>query len=229
MAKRDYWENQLVNPQVKPGSYNLMDLVDKGRPGGDAGGKFTPKDEGGDTPPDETGGYNSFSFNPYKESQTVIDARNAMNAHNANPIADWTGGQYGVALQNAINKIVNREKFSYDMNADALYQQYKDRYIGLGKMAMQDTMGQAQGQTGGYGNSYAATAGNQAYQGYLQGLNDKVPELYELAYNKYNQEGQDLLNQYNMYNNAYQAEYGQYRDKVNDWYMNARVMSMLMV
>lgn len=163
----------------------------------------------------------TFNFDPYKESQAVLDARDAMNAHNANGMEAWTGGQYGQALQSAIDRIVNRENFSYDMNADALYQQYKDRYIGLGKMAMQDTLGQAQGATGGYGNSYAATAANQAYQGYLQGINDKLPELYQLAYNKYSQEGQNLLDQYNMYNSQYNTEYGQYRDKVSDWYNEA--------
>lgn len=171
-----------------------------------------------------TSGSYGGSYSPmggYQESQAVIDARNAMNAHNANPIGAWTGGSYGAALQQALNKIVNREKFSYDLNADALYQQYKDRYVGLGRMAMQDTMGQAAAMTGGYGNSYAQTAGNQSYQGYLQGLNDKVPELYQLALDKYNNEGQELLNQYNMYQNAYDTEYGQYRDRVNDWYNEA--------
>jgi hypothetical protein len=37
-------------------------------------------------------------------------------------------------------------------------------------------------------------AGQQAYQGYMQGLTDKIPELAQMAYNRYNQEGQDMLN-----------------------------------
>ena len=84
--------------------------------------------------------------------------------------------------------------FSYDFNADALYQQYKDKYIQQGKMAMADTIGQASAMTGGYGNSYAATVGNQAYQASLQNLNDIIPELYQMAYDRYNQEGQDIRN-----------------------------------
>ena len=55
-----------------------------------------------------------------------------------------------------------------------------------------DTMGQAQAMTGGYGNSYAQTVGQQTYQGYLQGLNDQVPALYQLALDKYNSEGNQL-------------------------------------
>lgn len=74
--------------------------------------------------------------------------------------------------------------FNYDFNADALYQQYKDKYIQQGQLAMADTMGQAAAMTGGYGNSYAATVGNQAYQAQMQNLNDIVPELYNLAYSK---------------------------------------------
>ena len=85
------------------------------------------------------------------------------------------------------------------MNGDALYQQYKDQYINQGKLAMQDTLGKASSLTGGYGNSYATTAGNQAYQGYLQQLNAIVPDLYNLAYNKYNQEGNEMRNNMSMY------------------------------
>ena len=131
----------------------------------------------------------------YKASDSVNQAKAALDAHEANRVADWTGGTYGDALKGAIDKIANREKFSYDLNGDALYQQYKDQYINQGRLAMQDTIGQASAMTGGYGNSYAATAGNQAYQSYLQKLNDVVPELYQMAYDKYNQEGEDLYNQ----------------------------------
>lgn len=88
----------------------------------------------------------------------------------------------------------NRPDFSYDFNADALYQQYKDKYIKQGKMAMADTIGQASAMTGGYGNSYAQTVGNQAYQAHLENLNDVIPELYQMAYDRYNQKGQDMLN-----------------------------------
>ena len=55
----------------------------------------------------------------------------------------------------ALQAYLNREDFQYDVNADALYQQYKDRYVELGKDAMEDTMGQAAALTGGYGSSYA--------------------------------------------------------------------------
>ena len=68
-----------------------------------------------------------------------------------------------VQLRAVRDKVLNRSPFTYDMNEDMLYQQYKDSYTRQGKLAMQDTMGQAAALTGGYGNSYATTAGQQTY------------------------------------------------------------------
>lgn len=113
------------------------------------------------------------------------------------------------------DQILNREKFSYDLNGDALYQQYKDKYINQGRMAMQDTIGQASAMTGGYGNSYAATAGNQAYQASLQNLNDIVPQLYQMAYDQYVQEGQELNSKYSLLANDRSYEYGVWGDNYN--------------
>jgi hypothetical protein len=122
--------------------------------------------------------------------------------------------QYSDAALDAYNKIMNREDFSYDLNGDALYRQYKDQYLTQGNLAMQDTMGKAASLTGGYGNSYATSAGQQAYQGYLQGLTDKIPELYQLALDQYNREGDELYNQYAMAAERDNIAYDRYMDKL---------------
>ena len=119
-------------------------------------------------------------------------------------------------LRDTANKIINREKFTYDLNGDALYKQYKDRYIQQGKQAMMDTMGQAATLTGGYGNSYAQTVGQQTYQGYLQGLNDQVPALYQLALDKYNSEGDQLRGNMSLLMQQDDIDYGRYRDDIAD-------------
>lgn len=152
----------------------------------------------------------------YQKSEDVINAeKNKANAENAvNNYGDFVYSDQA-SFDEIMNKILNREKFSYDFNGDALYQQYKDKYIQQGKMAMQDTMGQAAAMTGGYGNSYASTAGNQAYQAHLQNLNDVIPELYQLALDKYNMEGQDMLNQYSLLADDRDREYGMWGDKYN--------------
>jgi hypothetical protein len=64
--------------------------------------------------------------------------------------------------------------------------------------------------TGGYGNSYSQSVGQQAYDARMDELNNVIPELYQMAYDKYNQEGQDLYNQYALLSaeeeNDYQRE-----------------------
>lgn len=153
----------------------------------------------------------------YTESDRVRKLAEELTAFDGQKPEKWAGGTYGESMKDAMQKVLNRDKFRYDLNGDALYQQYKDRYIQQGKQAMMDTMGQASALTGGYGNSYAQQAGQQTYQGYLQGLNDKVPELYRLALDRYNQEGTDLLNKYGLISDQYDKEYSRYREDVSDW------------
>ena len=119
-------------------------------------------------------------------------------------------------LKETANKILNREKFSYDLNGDALYKQYKDRYTQQGKQAMMDTMGQAQAMTGGYGNSYAQSVGQQTYQGYMQGLKDKIPTLYQIAMDKYTNEGNQMRDNMNLMMQQDEIGYGRYRDQLAD-------------
>lgn len=151
----------------------------------------------------------------YTESDSVKNYEAALKNIENNKVPDWNGGSYGAQMNDALNKILNREKFSYDLNSDALYRQYKDMYMTQGRQAMTDTIGQASALTGGYANSYAATAGNQAYQSYLQQLNNVIPELYQLALSRYNQEGSDLQNQYGLLADRYNTEYGEYADAVS--------------
>ena len=160
--------------------------------------------------------YGKFFYDDYRESADVRKAENALNAHLKQKPVNYKS-QWNNQLNGVMDKILNREKFSYDINGDALYQQYKDKYVQQGKMASADVMGQASAMTGGYGNSYAASVGNQAYQASLQQLNDKVPELYQMAYDRYAQEGQDLLNQYGVITDREDTDYGRYRDKVSDY------------
>ena len=153
----------------------------------------------------------------YKPSDTVAQAEALLQQQLAQK-----PGAYQSTWQDQLNEtlqqILNREKFSYDLNGDMLYQQYKDQYTTQGKLASMDVMGQAAAMTGGYGNSYAQTAGQQAYQGYLQQLNDKVPELYQLALNQYNQEGQAMYDQASLMAQMEDQDYGRYRDQVSDYY-----------
>lgn len=91
-----------------------------------------------------------------------------------------------------------------------------------GKLAMQDTMGQAAALTGGYGNSYAQTVGQQAYDQYLGRLNEVVPELYSLARSRYTQEGNDLWNLYNAFADREAQDYSREIDARNFDYQQSQ-------
>lgn len=148
----------------------------------------------------------AFSFKDYEENPKVKEYSDRLSYE---------------PVQIALDALKNREKFSYDVNGDALYQQYKDSYINQGKQAMMDVMGKASAMTGGYGNSYAQTVGQQTYQGYLQGLNDKAPELYQLALDRYNTEGQDLINGYTLEKEKFDTAYNLYNNERNYAYNGA--------
>lgn len=158
----------------------------------------------------------TYTAPTYTHSNAVTEAQNLLNAQLANKPGAYQS-QWQTQLNDTIDKILNREAFSYDLNGDALYQQMADEYSRRGKLAMMDTMGQTAAMTGGYGNSYSQSAGQQAYQAHLQELNEVIPELQQMAYDRYLQEGQDLYNQYAMLGEEEDRDYGIYRDQMNDW------------
>lgn len=122
---------------------------------------------------------------------------------------------YEKELSGVYDSMKNRPEFSYDANSDGLYRQYRDGYIQRGRMAMKDTMGQAAALTGGYGSSYAESAAQQQYDAYLQQLGDIVPELYTLAYSRYQDEGDALQERYDMLSGLRDREYGEYTDAMD--------------
>lgn len=166
-----------------------------------------------------------------KEVQTAQDRLNALYRNNN------LSQQFNYSKQsdynNALNAISNRKAFQYDLSDDTLFQQAKEQYQQMGKTAMSDTIGQASAMTGGYGNSYATTAGAQAYNAYLQDLNNSIGDYYAMALSAYNNETDRLngvynvlatdrsneanewSNNWNVYNQLYSQYYNQYSDMLN--------------
>lgn len=149
-------------------------------------------------------------------SQNTAAAKKKLEEIEANRPGPYESNWSGT-INNLMDKIVNQKDFSYDFNADPLYQQYKDQYTQLGKQAALDTQANAAALTGGFGNSYAATAATQANQQYLTQLNNVIPQLYSLAMDKYQIDTDKLYNQFSAVGNQEDREYGQYRDTVTDW------------
>ena len=152
----------------------------------------------------------------YQPSETVSGAMNYLKQLQQQKPGNYTS-PYTEQLNGIYEQIMNRKPFQYDLNGDMLYQQYKHQYMLNGQQAMMDTIGQAAQYTGGYGSSYGATAGNQAYQQYLTKLNAIIPELYDRAAARYDQAGSDLMDQYGLAQSAENQGYSRYMDEMNQW------------
>ncbi len=113
---------------------------------------------------------------------------------------------------------VNREKFSYEPENDPHYKQYREQYMNLGRLAMEDTVGKLTALTGGYGNSYAQTAGQQSYEAYLQKLNGVIPDLYDKAYDRYTAEGEALYKEAVAYENNRKQAYNELESLLESGY-----------
>jgi hypothetical protein len=190
--------------------------------------EFQLNNQGNDSSPDQPsdGGfyYDPFSYGSYEESDIVSEANALLQQWMSNKPGEYQS-QWADELADYLNQIQNRDPFSYNFNADALYHQYKDNYIQQGKMAMMDTMGQAAALTGGYSNSYAQSVGQQAYHQHLNQLNDVIPELHQMAYNRYADEGQQLMNMYNMYLDQENQDYSRYQTELGNWYNNLEYLT----
>ncbi|MCI5731198.1 MAG: hypothetical protein MR304_06620 [Eubacterium sp.] len=159
------------------------------------------------------------SIKSYTPSKAVTAAQNQLKAtENAKPAA--YNSKYGTQITDLANAIANRKGFKYDFTKDALYQNYKDQYTRQAQIGMQNATAQAAALSGGYGNSYAATAGNLAYQENMAALNNVIPSLYEAAYNRYNMDLENQRADLSMYQGLEDTDYARYRDEVGDWQNN---------
>lgn len=126
---------------------------------------------------EDNGAAFSYAVENAKNDQGKATSPTASTPTATTPTTD-TNNSY----QSAVDKILNGDASTFNLNGNALYNQYKDAYLKQGALAMEDTMGQASALTGGYGNSYAQMLGEQQYKSYLDEFNSAVvPELYNLA------------------------------------------------
>lgn len=127
---------------------------------------------------------------------------------------------YTSAIKDNLTKVMSNGRFSYNADNDKLFGQYKDSYEKAGQKAMEDTVGNASLLTGGYSNSYAVTAGQQAYNEYMQKLSDKIPELEQRAYERYRDDEDSAYRRLGTLMELENTDYGRYRDEVGDYNAN---------
>ena len=156
--------------------------------------------------------YNKLNSS-FQASNSYIEAMNYTNGLLQKINSGRTS--YTDQVEAMMSKIMNRDKFEYDVDTDALFQQALASAMNSGKSAMQDTIGQASALTGGYGSTYATSAGNQAYNAFIEDAYNNLPEYYNMALQKYQMDGEEMYNQLGMLSDADAREYGRTVDAYN--------------
>lgn len=122
--------------------------------------------------------------------------------------------RYDDTIQELIQGILDRKDFSYDPATDQLYQNYRKQYTREGDRATEDALGAAAAASGGIPSSYASTAAGQAANYYAAQMTDKIPELYQLAYNKYLNDYNMQLSDLGVVQGAEQSDYDKYLNEL---------------
>ena len=166
----------------------------------------------------------------YTPSRETQEARRSWEELAARQPGDYTS-PYADRMEDLLRQMESREAFSYDPSRDEMFRRYARLYQRQGQTAMEDTLGQAAGLTGGYDSSYARQAGQQEYNRYMQqliliqqrltlGLIPVPGILLQLGH----QRRQLLhiavillLDQYKLLQGQDEDAYGQWRDRVEDW------------
>ena len=200
LKERQNWANATTQEE-KTAAHNRAENIRK------AYGSYSGGGDG------MKGQYSPTYVKPNKaaENSNVDALFNKFNEAYKNPAPTWTP-RYEAEIQGILSDISNRKGFSYKM-----YQQYRDQYIREGQRAMKDTAAQTAALTGGYGSTYGAIAAQQGYDNYLAALNDRVPQLEQMAYGRYTDELADKYNQLGAYQTEENRLYGQYMDALGQY------------
>lgn len=91
----------------------------------------------------------------------------------------------------------------------AEYDGLKKSYEQQGRMAMQDTIGQAAARTGGMASSYATSVGQQSYNNYMQTLENAARSLYA-------SQRQEKLDDFSLASSLYDRNNAALRNAISD-------------
>ena len=144
-------------------------------------------------------------------------ARYNLEQYEKTKPADYQS-KYQGQIKDVMDKLENMGDFDYDPDADAAYQQYKNRYTRGAELASEDATAQAAGKTGGYGNSWASTNGQTAYQSTMAGLSNAVDDLYSQAFDEYTSKKNDLTTRLEALQKQEQLAQDAYNTKLNNYY-----------
>lgn len=153
----------------------------------------------------------------------------------------WQGSEYQPLRDEYLRRAASME-WNYDPNTDPVWQALQKQYRREGQRATEDTLGRYAAMTGGMPSTAAVSAAQQAGNYYAAQLSDRLPQVYQDAYNRYLQEYQrqlgisdayagfddreyqrwlqsqgqnlDLADRYNQYG---QQDYSRFQDTLDQW------------
>jgi hypothetical protein len=153
----------------------------------------------------------------YNESGKTKSAYNQWTSYEKNNKPGEYAGTWADVLNQKVTNYINQDPYSYKSQNDASYQAAKDQYTKTGQQAMKDSMAQASALTGGYGNTYSQSVGQQQYNAQMDNLSQKAIEYEQQAYNRYVGDREQQLNTINALQNLDNTEYSRNRDAINDY------------
>lgn len=116
-----------------------------------------------------------------------------------------------------LDRILNREDFSWSKETDPQWSSYKKSYLREGDRATATALAQASAASGGRPSSHAVNAATQAGDYYATKLNDVIPTLYQQAYERYLDEYNMKLKDLNTVNQQEQLDYAKYLDRLGQF------------
>lgn len=116
-----------------------------------------------------------------------------------------------------LDRILNREDFSWSKETDPQWSSYKKSYLREGDRATANALAKASAASGGRPSSYAVNAATQAGDYYATKLNDVIPTLYQQAYERYLDEYNMKLKDLNTVNQQEQLDYAKYLDRLGQF------------
>ena len=125
--------------------------------------------------------------------------------------------KYASQLETKRDELLNRDPFEYNAAEDPVYSQYRKAYVREGDRATANALGEASATSGGIPSSYAVRAASQAGNYYASQLADKVPELYQQAYNRYLNELSLQLSDISVLQEASNTEYNRYLNELSQY------------
>lgn len=153
----------------------------------------------------------------YSQSADVKSAKATLEAKEKAAPAAYSSA-YGKEIKELAEKILSGEKFSYDFNADPVYQATREKAVYDAKRSAEDASANASALSGGYSNSYGAAASAEASSRALASARSVIPSLLEAAYKRWQGERAAEREKLSSVMALDNADYGRYRDSVSDYY-----------